>query len=310
MATLAWSWPLVFFQNMFEDVSGFGAWHRRWCVLSDYCISYWKYPDDEERKVKHKNSTFASGLSFYIGFFLLGVRAPLDASTWPTAPVSRWDQWTESSALDPTPWSWLQSDLRGRTTRRRWSPSVRTPCVSPSECPPPPHTGEPSSGWTSSKCLCVPVQKLAECRHKGRTESVDEQAEPDSSGPAAVEAQQLFPSSVTKLSSQNLHTEPKKCNNTLKFHFFLPQMRSKGLDRRGIKPYIKIEQYFYFWGVGFVLLWFLFSWILLNIPCLCVFTCSHIELRKENTQSGRWCTVYWMMFVCECWYEYKNALWN
>ncbi|XP_011607550.1 anillin isoform X2 [Takifugu rubripes] len=38
------------FLNMFEDVSGFGAWHRRWCVLSGYGISYWKYPDDEERK--------------------------------------------------------------------------------------------------------------------------------------------------------------------------------------------------------------------------------------------------------------------
>lgn len=36
---------------MFEDVSGFGAWHRRWCVLSGYCISYWTYPDDEKRKV-------------------------------------------------------------------------------------------------------------------------------------------------------------------------------------------------------------------------------------------------------------------
>lgn len=77
---------------MFEDVSGFGAWHRRWCILSGYCISYWKYPDDEERKVKHKNCTFVSGFSFYIVFFLLGVRAPLDASTWPTVPVSRWDQ--------------------------------------------------------------------------------------------------------------------------------------------------------------------------------------------------------------------------
>nr|XP_014347707.1 PREDICTED: actin-binding protein anillin [Latimeria chalumnae] len=39
------------FLTMFEDVSGFGAWHRRWCVLSGYCISYWTYPDDEKRKV-------------------------------------------------------------------------------------------------------------------------------------------------------------------------------------------------------------------------------------------------------------------
>ncbi|XP_075068662.1 anillin [Mixophyes fleayi] len=38
------------FLTMFEDVSGFGAWHRRWFVLSGYCISYWTYPDDEKRK--------------------------------------------------------------------------------------------------------------------------------------------------------------------------------------------------------------------------------------------------------------------
>ncbi|NXG56958.1 ANLN protein, partial [Hemiprocne comata] len=38
------------FLTMFEDVSGFGAWHRRWCVLAGNCISYWTYPDDEKRK--------------------------------------------------------------------------------------------------------------------------------------------------------------------------------------------------------------------------------------------------------------------
>ncbi|XP_017282336.1 anillin isoform X2 [Kryptolebias marmoratus] len=38
------------FLTMFEDVSGFGAWHRRWCVLSGYYLSYWMYPDDEKRK--------------------------------------------------------------------------------------------------------------------------------------------------------------------------------------------------------------------------------------------------------------------
>lgn len=47
-------------QTMFEDVSGFGAWHRRWCVLTGYYISYWTYPDDEKRKVPGRTSSAAS----------------------------------------------------------------------------------------------------------------------------------------------------------------------------------------------------------------------------------------------------------
>lgn len=38
------------FLTMFEDVSGFGAWHRRWCRLHGSTLSYWKYPDDERTK--------------------------------------------------------------------------------------------------------------------------------------------------------------------------------------------------------------------------------------------------------------------
>lgn len=39
------------FLTMFDDVSGFGAWHRRWCLLKGHSLSYWKYPDDEKKKV-------------------------------------------------------------------------------------------------------------------------------------------------------------------------------------------------------------------------------------------------------------------
>lgn len=37
------------FLTMFEDISGFGAWHRRWCRLHGNVLSYWKYPDDERK---------------------------------------------------------------------------------------------------------------------------------------------------------------------------------------------------------------------------------------------------------------------
>ncbi|GBO20516.1 Anillin, partial [Araneus ventricosus] len=39
------------FLTVFEDVSGFGAWRRRWCSLENHLLSYWMYPDDEENKV-------------------------------------------------------------------------------------------------------------------------------------------------------------------------------------------------------------------------------------------------------------------
>ncbi|XP_054741156.1 anillin-like [Anastrepha obliqua] len=38
------------FLTMFEEISGFGAWHRRWCYLNGSILNYWKYPDDENRK--------------------------------------------------------------------------------------------------------------------------------------------------------------------------------------------------------------------------------------------------------------------
>lgn len=40
------------FLTMFDDISGFGAWHRRWCRLhgnnsNNVLLSYWRYPEDE-----------------------------------------------------------------------------------------------------------------------------------------------------------------------------------------------------------------------------------------------------------------------
>lgn len=44
------------FLTMFEDVSGFGAWHRRWCLLKGHALSYWKYPEDEKKMVRTRNT--------------------------------------------------------------------------------------------------------------------------------------------------------------------------------------------------------------------------------------------------------------
>jgi actin-binding protein anillin len=53
---------------MFEDISGFGAWHRRWCVLDGARLAYWKYPDDERKKVYIvKDCSFRdSGVTIYL----------------------------------------------------------------------------------------------------------------------------------------------------------------------------------------------------------------------------------------------------
>ncbi|KAJ8417477.1 hypothetical protein AAFF_G00287040 [Aldrovandia affinis] len=50
------------FLTVFEDVSGFGAWHRRWFCLEGGRLSYWSYPSDEHSKAPEGSiSLLASG---------------------------------------------------------------------------------------------------------------------------------------------------------------------------------------------------------------------------------------------------------
>jgi len=44
-----------FFQTILEDIGGYGAWQRRWCVLQGAVMSYWRYPGDESTKVPTSN---------------------------------------------------------------------------------------------------------------------------------------------------------------------------------------------------------------------------------------------------------------
>jgi actin-binding protein anillin len=38
------------FLTMFQDISGYGDWHRRWCKLTSSELSYWMYPEDESNE--------------------------------------------------------------------------------------------------------------------------------------------------------------------------------------------------------------------------------------------------------------------
>ncbi|XP_023942640.2 anillin isoform X3 [Bicyclus anynana] len=43
--------PHAAFLTAFDDVSGLGAWHRRWFRLQPPRLAYWKYPDDVQKKM-------------------------------------------------------------------------------------------------------------------------------------------------------------------------------------------------------------------------------------------------------------------
>lgn len=45
--------PHAAFLTAFDDVSGLGAWHRRWFRLHPPRLAYWKYPDDVHKKVSY-----------------------------------------------------------------------------------------------------------------------------------------------------------------------------------------------------------------------------------------------------------------
>ena len=63
---------------MFDDVSGFGAWHRRWFHLSGNILAYWKYPDDENKQGKLE----CACVTLFIPNICKLIQHPWDPSIW------------------------------------------------------------------------------------------------------------------------------------------------------------------------------------------------------------------------------------
>ncbi|KPJ00810.1 Actin-binding protein anillin [Papilio xuthus] len=69
--------PHAAFLTAFDDVSGLGAWHRRWFKLTSPRLQYWKYPDDANRKMPIGDIDLSTVVSDRV------IRAPRDLCARP-----------------------------------------------------------------------------------------------------------------------------------------------------------------------------------------------------------------------------------
>ncbi|XP_063833617.1 anillin [Ostrinia nubilalis] len=69
--------PHAAFLTAFDDVSGLGAWHRRWFRLCAPTLAYWKYPDDVTKKLPIGDIDLSTIVSDKV------VRAPRDLCARP-----------------------------------------------------------------------------------------------------------------------------------------------------------------------------------------------------------------------------------
>ncbi|KAJ2941254.1 hypothetical protein O0L34_g3451 [Tuta absoluta] len=69
--------PHAAFLTAFDDVSGLGAWHRRWFRLQPPRLAYWKYPDDVTKKMPIGDIDLTTVVSERV------VRAPRDLCARP-----------------------------------------------------------------------------------------------------------------------------------------------------------------------------------------------------------------------------------
>ncbi|XP_026272727.1 anillin isoform X2 [Frankliniella occidentalis] len=85
------------FLTMYEVVSGYGAWHRRWCLLKGEMLSYWKYPDHEKKEVPIGSIDLRSCITENVGLVTRDLCARLNTFLLET---SRPAKSTDEDSLD------------------------------------------------------------------------------------------------------------------------------------------------------------------------------------------------------------------
>lgn len=117
-------------QTMFELISGYGVWHRRYFVLEGCSMSYWNHPNDKETKVWTDQLTDVQTTSpsflhqVWFSFLFEHLRKQRAASLCPALPVSVSGLSRGTHVLDLSPSSlWATSHISSRTTARKPWPS-------------------------------------------------------------------------------------------------------------------------------------------------------------------------------------------
>lgn len=113
---------------MFELLSGYGVWHRRYFVLEACTLHYWNHPNDRETKVEPTSGQESSSSQQPSDRRTLVVWPPRQqraTSSCPAPLTGTSEQWRGARVHDLSPLNWWMTSSSSRTAPVRTIPSKR-----------------------------------------------------------------------------------------------------------------------------------------------------------------------------------------
>ena len=108
---------------MFEMISGYGVWHRRYFVLEGCIMHYWNHPNDKETKVQWGQPGRPRVTTLNKNSFNCVLCEPLRkqraACLCPAPPAGASGPWRGTRALDLSPSSWWATSRSSSRTPAR-----------------------------------------------------------------------------------------------------------------------------------------------------------------------------------------------